>query len=110
MSAWLMHREPSAFPDPDKFDPERWLDADKTAYCERFMVPFSRGNRMCIGQPLAMAELYIAIGELFRRFDDLEAPDIRAEDLVYQDYFSPFHPKEARPFKVYRTGKAIDEE
>jgi len=105
-----MHRDPSAFPDPDRFDPDRWLDGENSQYRDRFMVPFSRGNRMCIGQPLAMCELYIAIGEVFRRFGDLEAPDIRDEDLIYEDYFSPFYPEDARPFKVYRTGKGVEED
>ena len=71
MSSWLMHRDPTAFPDPERFDPTRWLDPDKARFRDKFLTAFSRGNRMCIGQPLAMCELYIAIGQLFHRFGDL---------------------------------------
>ncbi|KAK1754045.1 cytochrome P450 [Echria macrotheca] len=102
MSAWLMHRHPDAFPDPDRFDPDRWLDAGRAFYLEKFLVPFSKGNRNCIGQPLAMCEVYLAIALLFRRFDDLEAIDVGPEDLVYEDYFGAFYPKDARKFKVMR--------
>jgi len=102
MSAWLMHRNPEAFPGPDRFDPERWLDAKRAYYLDKFLVPFSKGNRICIGQPLAMCEVYVAIGRLFRRFDDLEAIDVGPEDLVYEDYFGAFYPKNARKFKVMR--------
>ena len=102
MSNWLMHRDPAAFPDPNVFDPERWLDPAESRHRERFLTSFSRGNRMCVGQPLAMCELYVTIGQLFRKFDDLEAPDIGPEDMVYEDYFSPFHPLDARKFRVIR--------
>jgi len=104
MSNWLMHRHPLAFPDPDIFDPERWLDPSEARYRDKFLTSFGRGNRMCIGQPLAMCELYVTIGQLFRKFDDLEAPDIGPEDLVYEDYVSPFHPPHARNFEVIRSG------
>jgi cytochrome P450 len=103
MSSWPMHRDPSAFPDPDRFDPERWLDGKQSQFREKFLVPFSKGNRMCIGQPLAMCELYVSIGQLFRRFGDLKPIDVGPEDMVYEDYFGPFHPKDARKFRVLRV-------
>jgi len=104
MTSWLMHRDSTAFPDPEKFDPERWLgDVKKAQYQEKFLVPFSKGNRMCIGLPLAMCELYLAIGQLFRRFDDLTPIDVGPKDMVYEDYFGAFHPKDARKLRVLRT-------
>ncbi|KAK5659568.1 hypothetical protein OQA88_770 [Cercophora sp. LCS_1] len=102
MTSWLMHRNPETFPDPEKFDPERWLDPARAHYLDKFLVPFSKGNRICIGQPLAMCEVYLAIGQLFRRFDDLKAVDVGPEDMIYEDYFGAFHPKDARKFKVMR--------
>jgi len=107
MTAWLMHRDKTMFPDPDKFDPERWLDPQEAQARERYLVPFSKGNRICIGQPLSMCELYVAVGRLFRSFDDLEAIDVGPEDMVYEDYFGGFHPKNARPFRIMRTGKRV---
>lgn len=104
MSTWLMHRDPSAFPNPDVFDPERWLDPAEERYRDRLVVSFSRGSRACLGQPLAMCELYVVLGQLFRRFDNLEAPDIGPEDLVYEDYFLALHPPHAKKFRVRRKG------
>ncbi|KAJ9149242.1 Trichodiene oxygenase [Pleurostoma richardsiae] len=83
MSNWTMHRLPAVFPDPDKFDPERWLDPDKARHLDKYLTIFSRGNRMCIG-----------------RFDDLRSYETRAEDMVYEDYFAPFHPVDAKPLKL----------
>jgi len=103
MSSWTMHRDPSVFPEPQRFDPERWMGHQKSLFQEKFLVPFSKGNRMCIGQPLAMCELYVSIGRLFRTFGDLKPIDVGPEDMVYEDYFGAFHPKDARKFRVLRT-------
>ncbi len=46
-----MHRNPDAFPDPETFNPERWTDAAAAKKLEKFLVPFSKGSRQCIGMP-----------------------------------------------------------
>ena len=49
---------------------------------------------------LAYCELYVTLGMLFRRFGDLEVYNTGPEDLVYDDYFSSYHPVDARKFHV----------
>ncbi|PKS08510.1 hypothetical protein jhhlp_004895 [Lomentospora prolificans] len=105
MSSWMMHRNPDVYPNPDTFDPTRWLDPVQARAGEKCLVPFSKGSRMCIGQNLAMAEVYLTIGTLFRRFDNLVAYDVGPEDMTYVDYFTAFHPKGSRPFKVAARGQ-----
>ena len=60
----------SVYPDPWKFDPERFLpenpDFERNM---RHLVTFGRGNRACYGQTLAMSEMYLVIAGLFRRFN-----------------------------------------
>lgn len=51
MSSWLMHRNQEVFPEPMKFDPDRWLDADNYRTLDHHMVPFGRGTRQCVGMP-----------------------------------------------------------
>ena len=100
-----MHRNKEAFPEPDKFDPWRWIDqpADVLRLREKCFVPFGRGSRSCLGQNLAACELFVALGTLFRRFETLETPTV--EDMSYVDYFNIFHAAEVPPLKTV-TGTA----
>lgn len=101
----MMHRNEEAFPSPDTFDPTRWTNPATVRARERCLVSFSRGSRTCIGQNLALCELYVTLGTLFRRFENLKPFDVGPEDMTYVDYFTAFHPKDARAFRVV-TGDA----
>jgi cytochrome P450 len=42
--------DPEIFPEPMEFRPERWLPSNPNLdRCNRYLVPFGRGSRMCIG-------------------------------------------------------------
>jgi cytochrome P450 len=49
MFIYLMHRNPEIFPEPDTFNPKRWLDPVKSKKLDRYLVSFSRGSTQCIG-------------------------------------------------------------
>lgn len=43
--------DPAIFANPHVFLPERWLDGSQKAFdYERYVLPFGRGSRVCIGQ------------------------------------------------------------
>jgi cytochrome P450 len=53
-STFEIHRNEKYFPDPHNFKPERFLgSAEEKKAAKKFWVPFSRGNRTCVGQSLA---------------------------------------------------------
>lgn len=54
--AQTLHRDASVFPDPERWDPQRWLDGDedKVRMMHRQWWAFSSGGRMCIGSNFAM--------------------------------------------------------
>jgi cytochrome P450 len=63
--SYLAHRRPEAFPDPDTFKPERFLDQRYSPY-EYF--PFGGGVHRCIGMSFALLELQLVLGVLVRTF------------------------------------------
>ncbi|KIN05428.1 hypothetical protein OIDMADRAFT_101996 [Oidiodendron maius Zn] len=73
MTSTLLHYSPTIFPSPHIFSPERYLlDPSLTKY----LVPFSKGSRQCIGMPLAYAEMYLALARLFRVYGSREVRGI----------------------------------
>lgn len=68
-SQWVVHRDARWFPDPERFDPDRWLP-DRVAERPKFSYfPFGGGARVCIGEPFAWMEgilLLAAIGRTWR--------------------------------------------
>lgn len=48
MTSVLIHNNPTIFPDPRKFDPERWLQPSATQL-RKYFVSFSKGSRSCLG-------------------------------------------------------------
>lgn len=51
MSSWVLHQDEEYFPDPLKFDPERWLDPKEARRLDKAFVPFGKGTRGCVGMP-----------------------------------------------------------
>lgn len=51
MSSKFMHEHPVIFPDPEKFDPDRWIRAtpEELAEMNRCNIPFTKGSRSCMG-------------------------------------------------------------
>ena len=59
------------FPDPQAFDPARWLDASakSAASAKRVAMPFGAGPRLCPGRYLAMLEMKMVIAMLIAGFE-----------------------------------------
>lgn len=65
ISPWLLHRRPSSWPDPSRFDPERFLDQQATARVGAYL-PFGAGPRLCIGREFALVEAVLVLATLLR--------------------------------------------
>lgn len=89
MTGMFIHDNPQLFPDPLCFRPERWLLPDAREKLSNYLVNFSRGTRMCLGQHLASAEIYLTLAAIFSRFD-FEIYETVQEDIdVAHDFFNP---------------------
>lgn len=49
MTVMFMHMDERLYPDPQKFDPERWVNPENRRKSEKTYAPFSRGTRICLG-------------------------------------------------------------
>ncbi|KAJ7653210.1 cytochrome P450 [Mycena polygramma] len=86
-----LHRDPrNFFPDPEKFNPDRWLGEDaKFTINEAAFIPFSTGPANCAGKNLAMLEirLVLACGMQAVEIRLAEGYDTARWEADFKDYF-----------------------
>jgi cytochrome P450 family 110 len=63
-----IHRRPELYPEPERFDPERFLGR---SYAPSQFLPFGGGARRCMGAALAVLELKLVLGVV------MQAPPLR---------------------------------
>ena len=56
LSPYVMQRDPRWFPEPERFDPERWTQEARDARPKFSYFPFGGGARVCIGERFAWME------------------------------------------------------
>ncbi|XP_011870530.1 PREDICTED: probable cytochrome P450 6a20 [Vollenhovia emeryi] len=63
-----LHRDPSIYPDPDKFDPERFnADVIATRHSCAYL-PFGEGPRICIGMKFGYMQIKVGLVSLLSKF------------------------------------------
>ncbi|KAK7510590.1 cytochrome P450 monooxygenase-like protein [Phyllosticta citriasiana] len=87
MGSYFVHRNADIFPSPQSFRPERWLEE---VGLEHWLVPFSRGPRMCLGVNLGWAELRLTFAHVIHRFgNDMKLTASSPSELKFRDMFMP---------------------
>ena len=67
LSPYVLHRTEHYWPDPGRFDPDRFAPADKPKN-DRPYFPFSLGPRRCLGEYFSFLEMKVHLGLLLPRF------------------------------------------
>ncbi|XP_078667418.1 cytochrome P450 2U1-like [Branchiostoma floridae x Branchiostoma belcheri] len=65
---WSAMMEPAVAPDPETFNPDRFLDEEGSLIRPEWFIPFSLGWRQCLGEQLAKMELFIFLTTLLQHF------------------------------------------
>lgn len=68
LSPYVMHRTPAYFPDPERFDPERFTAEAKQNRPKFAYFPFGAGPRVCIGERFAWMEGVLVLATLAQRW------------------------------------------
>ncbi|XP_052809278.1 cytochrome P450 4F6-like [Mya arenaria] len=75
INIYATHHNPAIWDTPEMFDPERF-DADNKDGNDVFgFIPFSAGNRNCIGQVFALNEIKICLAKFVKRFEVFPDPE-----------------------------------
>ncbi len=68
VSQYATHHDPKYFPDPERFDPDRWLPEYAESRPKFSYYPFGGGQRLCIGEHFAWMEGVLALATVGRRW------------------------------------------
>ena len=100
VSAFVAHRDPVMFPEPEKYNPERWL-GESGKDLGPYFIAFSAGARGCIGRNIAYLEQTVLLASLLHRYD-IEFARPGFEPVRYE--WQNLHLSEL-PIKIRRRAK-----
>lgn len=96
-SPFVLHRLSSLWPDPEVFQPERFLSGG--AVVPRSYMPYGAGSRVCLGRSLAAMEMPALIGTILARF---EVQPVSLEPVSLAAAFTT-HPRERVLIRLRRS-------
>jgi cytochrome P450 len=85
---YLAHRRPDTWPDPERFDPERFLGRRPSPY---EFLPFGGGVRRCLGMAFALYEMKVVLSEVLSRVGLRLASGYRMQRVRRSITLAPSH-------------------
>lgn len=84
ISPYALHRRPDYWPQPELFQPERFLPEEAAARPRQAYLPFGGGPRICIGNAFAMMELVMVLATVARawRLESVPGHEVRTEPRI----------------------------
>jgi len=100
-----IHRDPEYFPDPMKYDPERFSEENKNYNPVAFM-PFGEGPRHCIAQRMGTVNVKIAVVKFLINYDVASTHD---GEIEIDNFAVTITPKGGVKLKLKRRSKVTKE-
>lgn len=97
-----MHHSPEYFPEPERFDPDRFSPEREKSIPKNAYLPFATGPRVCIGNHFAMMEGQIMLAALVQRFSFTLEPG----HTVEPDPLVTLRTKHGIPMRVHKRQPA----
>jgi cytochrome P450 len=79
ISQYLIHRNPSVWEDPERFDPDRFEPEQSVRRSKFAYLPFGAGPRVCVASAFATMEMQFLLAMMQRRFDVKITSDLEPE-------------------------------
>ncbi|XP_063914278.1 cytochrome P450 4C1-like [Zophobas morio] len=97
-----LHNDPEVWPEPEKFDPDRFLPDEVAKRHRCSYIPFSYGARNCIGLKYGMMSVTTMLATILRRFK-VQTPDLKSLKDIEWEYLIVLKPKYSRLLFEKRT-------
>lgn len=75
ISAYVVHRHPEYYPEPERFNPDRFMPENKHQLVPYTFLPFGIGPRNCIGLRFAYQEIKLLLVKLLKRYQFEASPN-----------------------------------
>jgi len=102
-SQYMTHHLPELYPNPERFDPDRWLSTEPSPYA---YLPFGGGPRMCIGYAFSMTMLRITLTMILQRYRLSLVPGARID----RKYAVTLSPRYGMPMMVHKQDRQFSKE
>lgn len=96
LSPYLTHRLPEFWPQPEKFDPERFTPENSQERPRYAYIPFGGGPRQCIGNTFAMTEAILLLATIAQRYHLVLQPN----HLLEPNPLVTLRPKNGLPMRI----------
>jgi cytochrome P450 len=80
---YALHRDPTLWPDPEVFDPDRFSPENSKGRDRWQFIPFLGGGRPCIGEHFARLETTLALGTIIRALEIRSADEDFPVDVPF---------------------------
>lgn len=99
-SVWPATHDPEAYPNPDSFEPDRWITGDAEKQTKNWLV-FGTGPHYCLGQTYAQMNLMAMIGKASMHLDWVHHETPTSEDIkVFATIFPQVCPDLSLKFRM----------